>query len=168
MIKYDQRVIIWFLSNERIAADEIISKLQAQFAEHAYKLRTFRFWIGEVRFGRQDLHDEIRTGRPALHDLDAKILVILNKYPFESALSIGERLHVSHATVLNYLDLPIGFKSFHLRWVPHLLTEDWRQKRKDDARVMLPLLYAAQRDAWHHIMTDDEFWFFLDPSPRRM
>jgi hypothetical protein len=35
--------------------------------------------------GRQDLHDKIRTGRPPLHDLDAKILAILDKYPFESA-----------------------------------------------------------------------------------
>jgi hypothetical protein len=51
MMEYDQRVIIRFLSNEGIAADEIITRLQAQFAEHAHKLRTVRFWIGEVRFG---------------------------------------------------------------------------------------------------------------------
>jgi hypothetical protein len=50
MMEYDQRVIIRFLSNERIAADEITTRLQAQFAEHAYKLRIVRFWIGEVRF----------------------------------------------------------------------------------------------------------------------
>jgi hypothetical protein len=50
MMEYDQGVIIRFLSNERIAADEITTRLQAQFAEHAYKLRTVRFWIGEVRF----------------------------------------------------------------------------------------------------------------------
>jgi hypothetical protein len=50
MMGYDQRVIIRFLSNERIAADDITTKFQAQFAEHVYKLRTVRFWIGEVRF----------------------------------------------------------------------------------------------------------------------
>jgi hypothetical protein len=138
MMEHDQRVIIRFLSNEGIADDEIIIKLQAQFVEHVYKLRTVQFWIGEVRFGRQDLHDEIRTGRPPLDDCDAKILAILNKSAFESARSIAERLHVSRTIVLNYLRLSIGFKSFHLRWVPHLLTEDLRQKRKDDARAMLP------------------------------
>jgi hypothetical protein len=47
-MKYDQRVIILFLSNEGIIADKITTRLQAQFAEHAYKLRTVRFWIGEV------------------------------------------------------------------------------------------------------------------------
>jgi hypothetical protein len=155
-MEYNEKVIIWFLSNEGIAADEITIRLQARFAEHAYKLRIVRFWIDEVWFGRQDLHDEIRTRRPPLDDVDAKILAILNKSHFESTRSIVERLRVSYITVLNYLHLSIGFKSFHLRWVPYLLTEDLRQKRKDDTRAMLPLLHVAQRDSWHHLVTGDE------------
>jgi hypothetical protein len=74
MIEYDQRVIIRFLSTEGIAADEITARLQAQFPGHSYKLRTVQLWIDETRFGRQDLHDEISTGRPPLDDIDAKIL----------------------------------------------------------------------------------------------
>jgi hypothetical protein len=69
--------------------------------------------------------------------------------------------------VLNQLHLAIGFKSFHLRWVPHLLTEDLRQERKDDARAILPLSHAVQRDGWHHLVTGDESCFF-DMSPRLM
>jgi hypothetical protein len=168
MMEYDQRMIIRFLSKEGIAADEITTRLQAQFAEHAYKLRTVRFWIGQVRFGRKDLHDEIHTGRPHLNDIDAKILAILNKSPFESACSITERLRVSHAIVLHYLHLSIRFKLFHLRWVPHLLTEDLREKRKDDTRGMLPRFHDAQRDGWHHPVTGDESWFFFETSPRRI
>jgi hypothetical protein len=83
-------------------------------------------------------------------------LAILNKSAFESAHSISESLRVSHGTVLNHLHLSIDFKSFHLHWVSHLLTEDLRQKRKDDARAMLPLLHIAQRDDWHLLMTGDE------------
>jgi hypothetical protein len=59
-----------------------------------------------------------------LDDFDAKILTILDKYPFESARSITERLFVDHATVLEHLHMSIGFKSFHLRWVPHLLIDN--------------------------------------------
>jgi hypothetical protein len=33
---------------------------------------------------------------------------------------------------------------------------------------MLPFLYAAQRDGWHHLVTGYESWFFFDTSPRRM
>jgi hypothetical protein len=83
MMEYDQRMVIPFLSNEGIAADEITTRLQKRFAEHASKLRTVRFWIGEGRFDRQDFHDEIRTGRPPLDDVDAEILAILNKSLFE-------------------------------------------------------------------------------------
>jgi hypothetical protein len=48
------------------------------------------------------------------------------------------------------------------------LTEDLRKKRKDDARAILPLLHAAQRDGWHHLVADDEFRLFFDTSLRRM
>jgi hypothetical protein len=78
-------MIIRFLWGEGIDANQITARLQAQFGEHIYKLRTARFWIAKVLFGRQDLHDEIRTGKPLLDDLDAKILAILNKSPFKSA-----------------------------------------------------------------------------------
>jgi hypothetical protein len=101
--------------------------LQAQFAEHAYQLRTVQFWITEIRCGRQDLHDEIRSGRPHLDDPDGKILAILDKFLFESADSIFERLLVAYSTVLQYFHESFGFKSFHLHWVPHLVTGDLRE-----------------------------------------
>jgi hypothetical protein len=118
-MEYDQRVIIKFLWNEGADAGQIAARLQAQFAEHAYQLRTVQFWITEIRRGRQDLHDEIRSRRPPLDDLDGKILAILDKSPFESAHSIAERLLIAHSIVLQHLHKSLGFKSFHLHWVPH-------------------------------------------------
>jgi hypothetical protein len=155
-MKYDQKVIIKFLWNERADARQIETRLQALFAEHGCRLRTVQFWITEIRRGRQDLHDEIRSGRPPLDDLDEKILTVLDKSPFELSRSIAERLAISHSTVLQHLHESIGFKSFHLHRVPHLLTVELREKRKEFARVMLPFLFAAEREGWHHLMTGDE------------
>jgi hypothetical protein len=156
MIEFDRRVIIRFLWNEENDANQITAKLQAQFGEHAYELRTARFWIAEVRFCPQDLYDEIRTGRPPLDDLDVKILAIFDKSAFESTCSIGERLIVGHVKVLKHLHVLIGFKLFHLRWVPHPLTDYLRQKRKDHTSTMFPFLFAARRDGWHHLVTRDK------------
>jgi predicted transposase YbfD/YdcC len=155
-MEYDQTVIIKFLWNEGADARQIATRFQAQFAEHAYQFRTVQFWITEIRRGRQDLHDEIRRGIPPLDDLDGKILVIFDKSPFELAHSIAERLPIVHSTVLQHLYKSLGFKSFHLHWVPHLLTGDLLEKRKEYARAMLPFLHAAERDGWHHRVTGDE------------
>jgi hypothetical protein len=115
-MKYDQRVTIKFLLNEGIDAHDIANRqtdrqtdrytnrqtntLQAQFNEHAYKLRTIQFWNTELRLDCQGLYDEIRTGRLPLNDLDAKILMMLEKSPFKSVHSIGETLRVAHSIVL--------------------------------------------------------------------
>jgi hypothetical protein len=47
-------------------------RLQAQFGDFSYALRTVKHWIGEIQRGRKDLHDEIPTGRSALDDLNGK------------------------------------------------------------------------------------------------
>jgi hypothetical protein len=78
-MEYDQRMIIKFILNERADTCNITDRLQTQFGERTYKIRTVQFWITEVRFDHQDLHDGIRTGRLLLDDLDVKILAIFDK-----------------------------------------------------------------------------------------
>jgi hypothetical protein len=132
-IEYDQRVIIKSLLNEKADTRDMqieYDRLQAQFSEHTYKLRTVQFWITEVRFGRQDLHDEILIGRSPLDDLDVKSLAILDKSLFESARSIAETLRIVHSIVLLHLHDSIDLRPFHLHCVPHLLTHDLGEKRK--------------------------------------
>jgi hypothetical protein len=79
---------------------EILAKVQAHFEDKAYALRTVRFWIGEVRRGRQDLHDKHRSGRSPLYHIDTQILHVLGKSPFELARSIARTLNTSHSVVL--------------------------------------------------------------------
>jgi hypothetical protein len=78
---------------------------------------------GTIWLSRQDLHNENRTARSPPDDIDAKILAIWDKSPFDSTRSIGETLYIVHSTVLLHLHDSIGFRSFHLLWVPHLLMQ---------------------------------------------
>jgi hypothetical protein len=72
-----------------------------------------------------------------------KILAILDKSLFESARSIAETLYVGLAIVLRCLYDFIGFRSFHLHWVPHILTVGLREKRIEYAQVILFFLHTA-------------------------
>jgi hypothetical protein len=155
-MEYDQRIIIRFLLNEGIDVHDIADRLQAQFCEHTYTLRTARFWIAEVRLGHQDFHDEIRSGRSPLDDLDAKILVMLDRSSFESACSTAETLPIVYSTVLLHLHNSIDLRSFHGHRMPHLLTHHLREKRKEYAKTILLSLHATECDSWHHPVTSDE------------
>jgi hypothetical protein len=122
--------------------------LQAQFVKDVYQLATVWFWITEIWRGRQDLHDEIRSGRLPPDDLDSKILAILEKSPFESPHSIAERLLIAQSTVLPHFHESIGFKSFHLRWVRHLLSRDSCKNERSMQKIcchsgMLPNVMAG-------------------------
>jgi hypothetical protein len=145
-MEYNQRMIIRFLHNEGADIRNIIQILQTLLTQDAYALRTVQFWIGEVCCGRKYLHDENYVRRPPLDDLDMNILAILDKSPFESARSIVETLGVGLIKVLRRLHDSIGFKSFHLHWVPHVLTVGLREKRTEYAQVMLLFLHVAERD----------------------
>jgi hypothetical protein len=73
-----------------------------------------RFWITEVRLGRQYIHDEIRIGERFLDDSDAKSLAILDNSLFKSAHSIAETFCVALSTLLLHVHKFIGFGWFHL------------------------------------------------------
>jgi hypothetical protein len=107
----------------------------------------------EIQRGREDLHDEHRSKRQALDHIDAKIMFMLEKTPFESARSIVHALNVDHATVLHHLGQKLGLKSYCLRWAPHLLTDELRANRKNFVGLMIPYLEAARTDGWKHLVT---------------
>jgi hypothetical protein len=113
-IEYHKRIVFKFLQNKGTDAHNMQQRLQAQFGQDFYTFRTVQLWIGEIRRGRQDLHDENCTGRPPLDDLDAKILVILDKSPFESIRPIADTFRDNLAIVLRRLYDSIGFRLFHL------------------------------------------------------
>jgi hypothetical protein len=55
-----------------------------------------------------------------------------------------------------------------LYWMSRALTVGLREKRMEYAQTMMPFLNAAERDYWHHLVTGDESWFFLDTALHRL
>jgi hypothetical protein len=60
-------MIIRFRHNKRTNAHDMKQRLQTQFGQEAYTLRTIQFWIGEVRRDRED--SMMKTAWKGLLDL---------------------------------------------------------------------------------------------------
>jgi Mn-dependent DtxR family transcriptional regulator len=108
----DQRVIIRFLCKERVSPEDILTRLEAQFGDPTSCPRSARGWCQYARQGREDLHDEVRSGRPPIDFLEIRILALLDEQHFQSAYSIAEALGVSYSTVLSHLRESLGTKVF--------------------------------------------------------
>jgi hypothetical protein len=81
-MEYDQRVLIRFLCKERVSTEDTHTVLEVQFgdATHSeYSEWSVRQWCLYVPHGREDLHDEVRSGRPSIDCLDIRILVLLDE-----------------------------------------------------------------------------------------
>jgi transposase len=78
-MKYDERANYRFLYNEGISAEDIHPRLQAQFGEDTYSPRSVRRWRPRPRQRREDLHDEVRPGRPQVDFLDVRIMSLLGQ-----------------------------------------------------------------------------------------
>jgi hypothetical protein len=74
-MEHDQRVIIKCLFSERCDANQIVKRLEAQFHEDVYSPWSAQFWIGEIKRGREDLHDAQRSGKRPIESLTAQIKV---------------------------------------------------------------------------------------------
>jgi hypothetical protein len=120
---FEQKVIIRFLFKEGVDANDIHTRLLAQFGDETYSLRSVQPWCQYVRQGRELMHDEPRSERRPFDFLDIQILLNLEVYPLHSADCLAEIRKVSHATILKHLHDALGMKHFHLRLIPHPLTE---------------------------------------------
>jgi hypothetical protein len=125
-MSHEQRVMIQFLHKEKGHPTQIHRRLAVQYGLETYSLRKVQHWYQLFDCGRENLHHDPMSGRPQIHHLDAKIIACLEKEPFPWACLLGEALDVSPATVLSCLHNSLGMKNFHLRWVPHQLTDGLR------------------------------------------
>jgi hypothetical protein len=84
--------------------------------------------------------DEHRAGRPRLDRINSTILSLFQERESQSVQSLAQELDVSLSTVHARLTDVLGFTSRHMRWVPHLLTDELKAKRVATSMRMLEIL----------------------------
>jgi hypothetical protein len=155
----DQRVIIRFLCKERVSPEDIHARLETQFGDVTDSEWSVQRGYQYVRQGCEDMHDELRSGRPPTDFLDIRILALLGEQPFHSAYSTAEALGVSHSIILSHVREFLGMKIVCLRWIPHKLTTSLRRIPMDFCRELLPILKAQKKNKFQRFVTGDDSWF---------
>jgi hypothetical protein len=144
------------ICKERVSPEDIHARLEAQFGDTTYSMRSVWRWCQSVRQGSEDLHDEVRSGRLLIDFLNIRILALLDEQPFHSAYSIAEALCVFHSTILGHLRELLGMKNLHLRWIPPELTTNLRQIRMKTCRELLPILKTHAKNKFQRFVTRRE------------
>ena len=80
----------------------------------------------------------------------------MDKDPYLSAHQIAKKFDISPQTAVKILSEDLGYSYRHLRWVPHLLTCEMKEKRVTQCKLILSTLETARRSHFHGIMTGDE------------
>jgi hypothetical protein len=155
----EQRHVIRFLHLKGLKLDVIAVKFVDTYGQDAYAKPSIKYSIHQIKLGRIDLTSQHSGGQPMLDDLDAEILSALRTFPFSSVRTIDDSRGMPASIVYSHLVERIGFKNYLLRWVPHMLTMELRQKRVQLSTELLEVLENQQRISFRDIVTGDESWF---------
>jgi hypothetical protein len=109
-MEYKQRVVIKFLTNERISAHEISTRLSAPLSAYTDTLHLIQFWMREIQCRREEPADERSSGRPVRDHIDAKIISMEQNAPLDPACSVARARNMDNAKALNHLQEKWGFR----------------------------------------------------------
>ena len=133
--------------------------MQKAFGDAAPSIRTIRMWAGRFREGRTDLEDNPKSGRHHIPDLPTLVAEKLVEEPFASVRSISHDLDVSYGSVYNTLVYELQLSYYVTKWVPHVLTQQNKNKRVVYVKVMLEVI---ERRGIGSVLTGDESWIYHD------
>jgi hypothetical protein len=143
-MKVEQRCIIKFLHLKGLKLGDIVVELSTLYGEDASTRSSIKYWLHQVNLGRTDLTTQRVGGRSSLDDTDAEILSVLRISPFSWVPTIADSLGIPASTVYLHLVEKIGFKTYFLRWVPHMLTEECGRKESNSRGNDLSSLKANE------------------------
>jgi len=131
--------------------------------ENAVSDTTCKKWYKKFRQGDFSLEDESGVGRPQKSETN-ELRALLDINSAQTEKELAEQLGVTQQTISVRLHT-MGKVQKEGRWVPHELSEDNKNRRRDTALTLLSKF--RKKDFLHKIITDDEKWILYDNPKRR-
>jgi hypothetical protein len=86
---------------------------------------------------------------------------MLEEMPFSSCTVLCRHFWIGTATCLWILHDKLGFKDFHLGWVLHVLSINWKRERVSCLKLLRIALIEQKASYFQRITIGDKSWFFL-------
>lgn len=166
----EQRIVIKFLVKLGKNGAETLEMLRKVYGGETMSEARVYEWHKRFREGREDVHDDKKTGRPLTSTTEEnveKIRVIVRQDRRMSIRLIAEQLNIDKETVRTILTERLGMRKVCSRMVPRILTDDQKQKRVEICSAVLEKIRTSPKFL-DLVITGDETWVFqYDPETKR-
>lgn len=165
------RAVIRFLSARNISAAEIHRQITEVYGPNIMSDSKVRKWVRAFNEGRENVHDEPRSGRPSVIS-DELVHAVDDKIREDRRFTISDLdvnfPNVSRTTLYRIVSEHLNFRKLCSRWVPRLLTESHKMKRMASALAFLERYHEEGDSLLDHIVTGDETWVsHITPESKR-
>lgn len=164
------RSVIQFLVAQKVPVPEIHRQLVSVYGEGIMSIEMVRKWKRQFESGRENVHDEERSGRPSVSRGEDAVSAVRKLLDDDARLTLSEivqKLHNKHqltrSSVYRIVKDDLNCSKVCARWVPRLLSDEHKQNRLDAAHRFLEILEDEGESLFSRIVTGDETWFITPP-----
>ena len=151
---------------------KIHETLQTVYGDDAPRYPTVCKWAARFRVGRDSIDDDVRLGRPVTTCSPrniARVKELVEEDARKTVKDVAALTGISHGSSHEILRRHLDMKKICARWVPHILTDEQKQKRVDAARILLDRYGHGNQQLLNNIVTGDETWiYYYEPPSREM
>ncbi|GFW87640.1 histone-lysine N-methyltransferase SETMAR [Trichonephila clavipes] len=165
------RSVIRFLTAKNVSAAEIHRQISDVYGPNAMSSSKVHKWVRAFKDGRENVHDEPRSGRPSAIT-DDLVKAVDEKIREDRRFTIStlalEFPNVGRITLHKVVSEKLKFRKLCARWVPRLLTEEHKLKRMACALDFLDRYHKEGDKFLERIVTGDETWVsHITPESKR-
>ncbi|KAK7601555.1 hypothetical protein V9T40_008996 [Parthenolecanium corni] len=167
-----QRIIIKFLVNENVSANEIYARLMVQFPDDLLLKRSqFYKWVKAFKEGRERVENRPHNRRPRTsvkQDNIDRVEQLILEDRRTTIKEMAEEVGISVGSIETIIHKHLRYRKVSARWVPHLLNFDQKFTREEICERLLARYDAEGDDFIKKIFTTDETWVhYYTPLSKR-
>jgi hypothetical protein len=162
------KAIAAHLFNKEDNAHQCYDELQQIYHGLCPESETIRDWYHLYRAGNFKIYPRKHTGRRKKLEILDPLKKAVEKDRTRSARLLGKIVSAHHQTVIRRLEEDLEMRQARVWKVPHLLSEDQIEIRKEFAEEMKSFLLSQREDEFKRIFTGDESWIWYDNSSKKM